>query len=78
MDSFFYLDSCDGGVISYYSDVDCTVRTGNTDLETFTNNCTRAENPQITDGSVPIYMLFSCTNSTDVPRTSDAGAVIIM
>eukprot|EP00598_Pedospumella_elongata_P005935 CAMPEP_0184969054 /NCGR_PEP_ID=MMETSP1098-20130426/1941_1 /TAXON_ID=89044 /ORGANISM="Spumella elongata, Strain CCAP 955/1" /LENGTH=268 /DNA_ID=CAMNT_0027490785 /DNA_START=43 /DNA_END=846 /DNA_ORIENTATION=- len=72
-------DSCDGGVISYYSDVDCTVRTGNTDLETFTNNCTRAtDNQKLTDGSTPIYALFSCTNSTDVPRTSDAGALVTM
>lgn len=76
--SFYTLDSCNGGVISYYLDTACTIRTGNTDLETFTNNCTRAENPKIDDEAAPIYMMFDCTNRTDVPRTSDAGAVITM
>lgn len=69
-------DSCVGGIVLYYQDMECTIPTGSTDLEPSSGNCSLATNAKIAGRSdVPVYANLMCTTS-DQPRVAAQSAIV--
>ena len=58
-------DTCEGGVVQYFLDNECTVYAGSSDLAPGTNNCSMANSTYGSGGMVAQYAEILCTTSSE-------------
>lgn len=77
---FVSTDSCQGAVVEYFLDTECTESAGTASaVQTSDLTCKENHNPIVHDPRTngKVFSKLYCTNSADPPRLSDTGAGIM-
>jgi len=77
--SLYLTDNCDGAVVEYFLDQECTVSAGSASAVQGSDlTCKESRNAIVHDPRThgKVFSQLFCTNSAEPPRLSDTGAGI--